>query len=173
MPEVFEARPKKSRLILYILGCIAFIAASAWILFAPGALEHSRRSPEVVTVAGWAGLVFFTICLVAWGRMFLSSGPQIRIDQRGLVWQRWSPEPIPFTAIADSWTAKVGSSAMLCLRLHDPARYSPRNPLLRMLAGANKTMGTGDVAIPTNGLDRDIDQLAGALARWREAAAGR
>lgn len=173
MPQVFEARPNKSRLILYVLGCLGFIAACAWILFVPGALEGYRRSTWLINLAAWLGLPFFTICLVAWGRMLLSSEPQIRIDQRGLFWKRWSSEPIPLAAIAESWTAKVGSSAMLCLRLHDPARFPARNPLVRMLAGANKAMGTGDLAIPTAGLDRNVDELAGALTRWREVAAGR
>ena len=171
MPEVFEAGPKKSRLILYLLGCLAFIVACAWILFVPGALDAYRRSAWLINVAAWVGLPFFTICLVGWARLFLSSEPQIRIDRRGVFWKRWSPDPIPFAAIAESWTAKIGSSAMLCLRLHDPARFPARNPLLRITAGANRAMGTGDVAIPTNGLDRDIDQLAGAFARWREAMA--
>ena len=173
MPEPFEARPKRSRLLLYILICSLFVAASAWMLFVPGALNNARRSPEVLTIAAWIGLPFFTIGLMVFARMLLSSGPQIRSDPGGLYWKRLSAEPIPFAAIADSWTAKVGSSAMLCLRLHDPARYLPRNPLLRALAGANRAMGTGDVSIPTNGLDRDVNELADALARWRAAAAGR
>ena len=171
MPEPFEARPKKSRLILYLLGCLVFIAGCAWILFVPGALDGSRRSPWLVNAVAWVGLPFFSICLIGWGRMLLSSGLQIRIDRRGVMWSRWSLEPIPFAAIAESWTAKIGPNAMLCLRLHDPARYPARSPVLRLTAGANRSMGTGDVAIPTNALDRDIDELVGAFARWREAMA--
>lgn len=171
MPEVFEARPKKSRVILLLLACIAFIAGSAWILFVPGALDDSRRSPEILTAAAWIGLPFFSLGFVIFARTLLSSGPQIRIDQHGLYWKRWSPAPIPLAAIAEARPMTMGAGAFLCLHLHDPARYPPRSLLLRLTAGPNKAMGTGDVAIPSNGLDCDLDALADALDRWRAAVA--
>lgn len=97
---------------------------------------------------------------------------QIVVDRNGILWRAWSDDIIPWRAIAGVRVEKHYSYAglvyfrHLCLDLHDPA-FPPRTNWRGRFFGRGSNPGFGDITISTNGLDRDIDELAAAVERFR------
>lgn len=166
MPTPFEARAKAGRMVALVIGAGVLIAASAYIVFAPGALRNFPRYGWLFYWAGVIGMPFFGLCLLVILRQAFSGRAQVRIDGSGLYWRRWGERPIPFTEIAEAWPMQVVGQRFVCLRLRHPEDYPPKSFALRASAGANRAIGAGDVQITMQALEKSSEQLAAALAVW-------
>lgn len=163
----FEASTSKGRMILLGLLGVGMTALSLWAFLNAG-------SDLMVWLAGLVGVPFFGFCGVIVFRRAFEPGVVIRIDERGLYWRSWGPDPIPFEAIIGAEVRAVEKQRFLTLHLKDPKRHPPQTGTGRLAAGANRRMGFGDVAVGTSGLDRSFDDFVAAFHSWyRSAAAGR
>ena len=88
-----------------------------------------------------------------------------RTDPDGVRWQRWCDETVPWRAIKDATPRSMSGQQFLCLKLVRPDDY-PGKSTARLLAGMNKNMGFGDIAISTNGTDRSHAEMLGAASRF-------
>lgn len=93
------------------------------------------------------------------------SGPDIRIDERGIWWRRWSDQRIPWSAITALYPASVGRTSFLFLKLADRDAY-PSTRVLRKFAGLNRASGFGDIAVGVTGTDRSFAELIEAVERF-------
>ncbi len=107
---------------------------------------------------GWFTILFFGACAATIAKQLFRTGPVIEIDQKGILWRRWSDEVIPWSAILQAEQRSVYSQKFLCLWLDAPERYPSRSTLGK-LSALNKGMGFGDIALSTQGTDQSFEQL--------------
>jgi hypothetical protein len=147
---------------LLFAGAIGFVVLGGWIV---GAFGSPPDTSFGARAAGWAAIVFFGLCgLVGGGRLF-DAGTEIRVDGRGIWWRRWSDDTVPWAAIARVEMRAVRGHRFACLFLRDPGAYRATT-LAGRLAGLNKAMGFGDIAITTNGTDASFGDLMAAIDRF-------
>jgi hypothetical protein len=156
----FTARPAPGRIFLLLLGSIGFVVLGLWMVGAFGEMPNPSRA-----WAGWLCIPFFGACAVGLGYKLFDRHDQIVVDQRGIYWRRWSPQTIAWDAIAAIEPRRVQRQDFLCLHLVDPSRF-PSTTLLGRLAGMNRGMGFGDIAINTVGTDKKLAELEEAVARF-------
>ena len=158
MDIAFVANVSRRRTALLVLGAIGFVVAGVFML----------RDPEgglTLMVFGWAAILFFGLCGLIGIRQLFRSGPDIRIDEQGIWWRRWSDQVVPWEAIVALYPAGVGRTAFLCLKLVDPAAY-PSTHVMGKFAGINRASGFGDISVTTTGTDRSFTELLAAVERF-------
>ncbi|MGY4397996.1 hypothetical protein ACVWZA_003198 [Sphingomonas sp. UYAg733] len=155
----FVAHVSRWRSGLMVLGALAFVIAAGVIIRTEGATDRLAFG------IGWLAALFFGACALAGARQLLRTGPVMEIDARGILWRRWSDERIPWTAIVRAESKAMGRQRFLALWLQDPGRYRSGH-VLGKLAGANKAMGFGDIALSASGIDRSFEQLVAAFDRY-------
>jgi hypothetical protein len=132
-----------------------------------GEVPSSRRYFPAVTVSlGWFCALFFAFCAYHGVKRFFDSSPQLRIGPEGILWPRWSDSLMPWSEIRDVTTWSHRGQKHIILHLDDPARF-PGRGLAGRLAGANRMLTGGDVAISLTGTDRRYGEA------WRRSRASR
>ena len=158
MEAAFVANISRRRTASMIVGAIVFIIAGIAIV----------RDPDVefrIRLAGWACIVLFgLIALVRAGQLY-RGGPDIRIDERGIWWRRWSDQVVPWDAVATLHTTGEGRMPLLHLILVDPRAHPSTRPM-RKLAGLTHDWRLGDIAVTTNATDRSFAELLAAVERF-------
>lgn len=147
-------------MLLLLVGGLVFVALGALIAGLVG--DPIKPGAEWV---GWVGMIFFGACVVAIVPQLLDREESLRISSLGLLSRKWSDETIPWSEITavTVWTYRGNRSIILHLR--DAARF-PSATLLGRLAGANRALTGGDVAISLTGMDRTTDQALAEISRW-------
>lgn len=163
MTEAFVACPSRGRLALMLLGSSAFVALGLWIA---GFLGEPPQ-PDRVWL-GYVAILFFGATAVVSVRRLFETDDQIVVDASGIYWSQWSDQKIPWSAIRMINRKLVKRQQFLCLELADAAQYPPTR-LLGRLAGANRLVGFGDIAINIGGTNRSFDELVEAVERFRPA----
>lgn len=162
MEYAFVADVSRRRNALLVLGAVVFVGIGFLMLRAPG---HDIFR----VVSGWAAILFFGLCGMIGISQLFRSGPDVRIDERGIWWRRWSDQIIPWSAITALYPASVGRTSFLCLRLVDRAAY-PSTRALGKFAGLNRASGFGDIAVGVTGTDRSFTELIAAVERFAPRA---
>lgn len=163
----FVAYPSRWRIALMVLGAWMFVALGLWMLgvFGPPPSE-GRYSPAVVMVIGFGGVVFFGLCgVVGIGRLF-DQREQVRIGPAGVLSIQWSGETIPWSEIVEVTTWSYRGQKAIILRLRDRTRF-PGRGLPALLAGANRSLTGGDLAISLTGTNGRFEDALAAIARFR------
>jgi hypothetical protein len=161
LSSAFVAKPSRWRLLLFLLGAAAFVAIGLWIAGMFGAPPEPDFS-----WFGWIAIAFFGSCGAAITLRLFDSGDEIRVDHQGFYWKRWSVTPIPWSAVQAVRSAEMSSQKFVCIDLVDPDRY-PSDRMLGRLAGANKALGFGDIALSATGTDRTHSELLAAISGFR------
>ncbi len=129
-----------------VLGCALFIPASYWCTTV-GSLKGF--------VAGWAGLVFFSMALV-WALMqFFKPLRVVTISPDGFEDSHLAIGVVSWRDIKDASVRQVGRSSFLCMELHDESKYRARLGVFAwMYTAANRMLGYPMLTINFHGLDR-------------------
>ena len=163
----FVALPSRWRLALMALGAAAFVAIGLWMAGMFGAAPRTDRySADATNAIGWICVAFFALCGVAIVRRLFDTRAQVRIGPHGILWVRLSDRTIPWSDITDITEWSHRGQRMIILHLRDPARWPPRG-VSALLAGANRALTGGDVAISLTGTDRSFDEAVAAIGRFR------
>lgn len=101
--------------------------------------------------AGWAGAIFFPLCTLVVVRQMFRIGPVMEIGPEGILWLRWSPERIPWSAFTRAADMSIRNQRFVSLWLREPERYRPTTLHGRIAAG-NKLLGFGELALSAQGL---------------------
>lgn len=163
----FIAYPSRWRIALLILGSIIFVIGGLVMVGAFGSLpDSSRYSPTVVFAVGWLSVSFFGLCGLVWTKRMFETREQLRIGPTGIYSAQWSDQTIPWSEIADIsvWSFKKQKSIILHLR--DPSRF-PARGIASMLAGGNRMLTGGHLAITLTGTDREFDDAMLAISHFR------
>ena len=162
----FEANASRWRIAILLAGSLVFVVAGLWML---GLFGPPPSTSLKAKAAGWGGVAFFGLCAIVGAKRLFDQGVEIRVDAHGLWWRRWSQDTIPWAAIERIATAEVRGQRFACLFLRDPSVH-PSSTIAGKLAGANKAMGFGDIALSTTGTDKSFLELLAAIERFAPPA---
>ena len=99
-------------------------------------------------------------------RRLFDKNEQLRIGPEGIRWARWSDQTIPWSDVTDVGTWQFKGQSAIVLHLRDPARFPGKQPLAA-LAGLNRTLTSGDIAISLTGTDRSFADAMSAMKQFR------
>ncbi len=115
-------------------------------------------------IIGWSVILFFGRCVIVLTRRLFEGGEQVRIGKAGIRFAQWSDATIPWPEIHRVTIWRYKSTSSIILHLQDPARF-PGSGILAKLAGANRVLTGGDVAITPTGTDRRFADAIVAIER--------
>lgn len=157
----FVARPAFWHLLLMLCGSLAFVVGGIWIAGFLGDVPKPGKE-----WAGWLSIIFFGLCALAIFFRLFDRDDQIRISSIGIYWKQWSRDTIPWSEIVDISVWKFKNQKTILLHLQNPKRF-PSTTLLGKLAGANRALTGGDIAINLSGTDKSFDEAMVAIEYFR------
>lgn len=164
--EEFVAHQSRWRLVLLLLGAIAFVVIGLMMVGAFGEAPRSdRHSPQVIAAVAWFGIAFFGPCAILIAKRLIEGGEALRIGRAGVSFAAWSDQTIPWSEITDISEWSFRGQRSLILHLRDPNRF-PGKGVLGFAAKANRALTGGDVPIALTGTNRSFDEAAAAIARF-------
>lgn len=163
----FVAYPSRPKIALLTLGCVTFVAGGLWMAGVFGPPPPSRRySPELVFAIGWSTTVFFGLCGVMGVVRLFNGREELRIGPAGIRAARWSNQTIPWSEILDVSTWSYKNQKSIILHLRDRSRF-PGRGVAALLAGANRSLTGGDIAISLTGTNRSVEEALTSIDRFR------
>lgn len=171
MNEQLVAHVSKGKTALLILAAAGFVAAGVWFVIDANAIAASSRrlrDPTIVQLIGWGAILLGLGGGAVMLRQLLRDGPVMEIDDRGILWRRWSDQVIPWSAIVRAEPHAVYNQKFLSLWLDAPERYPARSTLGK-LSRMNKGMGFGDLALSMQGTDQSFDRLLDVVGAYLNA----
>jgi len=167
--ESFVAYPSRWRRVLLTLLASGFVVLGLWMVGTFGPVPTSSRYPYAETlVIGWACVLFFGVCTIAYIPKLLETGEQLRIDALGIRYSQWSDTTIPWSEISGVTNWRYRRSRFIVLHLHHPHSF-PGRGLAAFMAGANRKLTGGDICISLTGTDRRYDEAASTIDQYRQA----
>lgn len=160
----FVANAAPSRLLLLVVGAAAFVVLGIWIAGIAGAPPEPGRE-----WIGWLSIVFFGLCAALGLRRVFDSSEQVKISRSGVYFKQWSEQTIPWSEIANVTVWEFKGQKSLILHLTHPERYRSTT-LLGKMAGANRALTGGDVAISLVGTDRSFADALAAVEYFGRGA---
>ena len=140
MTPPFVAQESRAKLALGLLGCLAFVATSAFLWTLP--------DPEANTIAVAAGGLFGFFGIAIAARLFKPRRDTLVLDDTGFFDRRVSPDHIAWSDIISAQTIQIQRSRFISLELDRPERFT-RSRLARL----NKSTGFNDLNIGLGFLD--------------------
>ena len=167
----FEARVSVGRTLLYFAGSVGFAAIGLWFVMRPDMLS-GPDGPPWLRGAPWAVMTLGAVCILFFGmigvialRQLARREAVVEIDAQGIRWRRWSDAVIPWDAISELAVTQMMNQRFVSLWLVDASAY-PSTHMMGNLAGANRGMGFGDIAIAPAGLDQGVEAMLAAIERF-------
>lgn len=161
MNDQLVAYVSKEKTALLILAAAGFVAAGIWFAVDANDIAASSRrlrDPAIVQLIGWGAILLGLGGGAAMLHQLRRTGPVMEIDESGILWQRWSDQVIPWSAVIRAEPRAVYNQKFLSLWLDEPERY-PAQSTLGKLSRMNKGMGFGDIALSMQGTDQSFDRL--------------
>jgi hypothetical protein len=154
----FVANISRRRTVAMILGATLFVIAGIVIV-------HDPRGDVRIRLAGCAAILFFGLIALVRAGQLIRGGPDIRIDEQGIWWRRWSDQVVPWDAVATFHVTGEGRMPFLHLVLVDPAAHPSTRPMAK-LARLTRAWRRGDISVTTNATDRSFAELLAAVERF-------
>lgn len=157
------ARNSRWRILLIILGSLAFVVAGVWIAGVAG--PAPKPGKEWV---GWLSIIFFGAGAAVVGSQLFNDDIQIRISDSGIYYRKWSEQTIPWGEISavSVWTFRRQKFPIL--HLVQPNRY-PSRTLSGKLSATNRLLTGGDITISLSGMDRNFNDVVAAIEYYHSA----
>lgn len=163
----FVAHTSRGRTGLLALGALAFVAIGLWMGGAFGLPPVSGGFSAVkMFIVGWFSVLFFGLCFVIFIRKLFGTREQLRIGPAGIRSASWSDQTVPWSEIVNVTTWAHRRQRSIILHLRDPARF-PGRGLAALLAGANRKLTGGDIAISLTGTDRSFNEAMSAIENFK------
>lgn len=172
----FETQNSKGKFLLVLLGALAFVVGGIWFLRSPETFADDG-SVMMITIVGWASVLFFGFCGIVAFRQLFDSSPKIRAGASGLFAASLSNETIPWGVIRDIGFATMNTAgtnvefAILEMSAEDESqiRFSK---MYNMSKGANRAIGVKGPHFALNNMKDHPDDIRDALTElWARYAA--
>jgi hypothetical protein len=181
---VFEAHYSKWRLLALAMLGLGFVALGWWMAGQPASEFEGASGRKIAGIAdligaspvsvghgiGWAALVMGILVLPTVISNLRHPGPALRVDQSGILWHRWSDQPIAWSNIAQVRPYSIQRQKLVGLTLVDRDRNPPQS-ISGRFAGLNKSLGFGDLALTLQGTNGNYQALLDTLAHYHIARA--
>jgi len=106
--------------------------------------------------------LFFGLSSITHMRNLLGPDEQLRVDQRGILWQSWSSRPVPWDKIVD---IKV-SGLDIVIKLRNSERYHS-SFVSRLIANGGRTLRKNNMHVWLSGTGRSRDEALSAIGSFR------
>ena len=165
--DEFIARVSPLRVVLLSGACLMFMVVGLWMAGLFGEPPSSRRfSPDLGVAIGWITAAFCGLALFATARQVFGEREILVLNTQGLRTSQWSNQTIPWTDFEDvsTWSHRGSTSIILHLR---NASLFPGSGLHGFLAGANRSLTGGDIAITMTSSDKSVGETLAAIQHFR------
>jgi hypothetical protein len=167
----------KSKVVLLIVGAVAFVALGLWLFQLDSAwIESQRRfnNPALVHAIGLATIVFFGLCGVVAIKKLFDSKPGLVLSSAGMLVNSSADSVglIPWSDVEGFGTYELHKQRLLVVKLVAPDKYVlAGGPLRQALRRANMRMVGSPIAISANTLKISFDELVKLCSTYRETYA--
>lgn len=158
-PPPFEARFTLKSLAWRLLAWLALAALSVVFALPSGPLAET---PAILRVVAWAAAALFLVVFGVELRRLTMKEPVLRIDERGILWRRWSEDLIPWSEVASLRLFAIQRVHFVGLVLRNPERF-PSSTILGRSAKANRAFTQCDLCLEIQGTDRSHQELVSAV----------
>jgi hypothetical protein len=163
-----DFRYANRKLIWYVLGSFAFVAACAWILYL-GLAPHGSFKEVVI----WFGIPFFGLCGVMALRNMRDTRAVLTISPEGIRDHRISEDLIPWCAIRGMRLQQVQKQNFVMLDLDSEEEKKLRlTRLASWTKPMNAAIGFHGLCVNPAGLDGSLDEILAALERFAPSDQG-
>jgi len=162
--KTIEIPLNKSRIIIMLLGALAFVAIGFWFVIAPPTIENSYwGSPVKIAIAGYASILFFGLGALFLIRKLPDNRPGLIITDTGLVDNSsgLSVGQISWCDIESVSVIEIHRQKLIMLNVKNPQHYIDRQTSLfkrKSMALNHKMYGT-PISITVNGLKIPFESL--------------
>ncbi len=168
MKENIEIPLNKTKILLSLVGALAFVWLGIWLLINPPHSPHPLwGNPTFIFRGGIASILFFGIVAVVLFRKFFDKIPGLIIDSKGITDNASGVSAgfIPWTDIQEIKISEVMNQKFLILIVSNPEDYIAKvtNSLKKSVINMNyKTYGS-PISIASNSLQINFDELHALL----------
>lgn len=154
----------KSKIILMLIGSLAFVAIGLWFVIAPPKIDNPFwGNPTKLAIIGYAAIIFFGLVAFVLIRKLSDTEPGLIIDDAGLYDNSsgLSAGHILWTDIENISVFQMQKQKLLMVKVKNPQDYIDRqtNFFKRKSMELNLRMYATPVSIATNGLKIPFTEL--------------
>jgi hypothetical protein len=158
----------KKKLILMLIGSIAFVTAGLWFVINPPTISNPFfGNPTVILVTGIASILFFGLCAVYIARKLPDNKPGLIIDNIGLTDNSSgvSAGQILWSDIENISVIEIHRQKLIMLQVKNPQDYIDKqtSSFKRKMMQMNFSMYGTPLSITSNALQIKFDELLNIL----------
>ena len=170
-----EIALSKKKIILMLIGALAFVAIGLWFVISPPTISNSYwGNPTKMAIAGYSSIVFFGLCAFVLIKKLPDNKPGLIIDQTGLTDNSSgvSAGQILWTDIENISVIEIHSQKLIMLQVTNPQDYIDKqtSSFKRKMMQLNYKMYGTPLSITSNGLKISFDELLSTLTDKLNAA---
>ena len=151
-----------------VLGSAAFVACGVWMV------NDADQSVKTL-IFGWAGIVFFGLCLVVIAAQGLRQrGPVLVVSPQGVTDRRArNARLLPWSDVSSVGEWRVRGQRMVVLGLRPAAweRLAGKKPVVTFLRKANAALGADGLLISASGLKASYSDIRNLITAFAKAHA--
>ncbi|RIV35988.1 hypothetical protein D2V08_03315 [Flagellimonas lutimaris] len=164
MADKIEVQLSKTKILLLLIGAIAFVVLGILFIINPEPFESSRfNNPEMIRIAGIASVVFFGLCVLFIAKKLFDKKVGLTIDQYGITdnSNATSVGLIAWDDITDIMAVQVASTKILLLKTDKPDKYieQVKNGISKRAMKANHEIYGSPLTIISSSLKIKYDDL--------------
>jgi hypothetical protein len=173
--QPIEIALSKSKIILLLLGALAFVTIGLWFVIDPPIIKNIYwGNPTKIAIAGYASIIFFGLCAFYFIRKLPDKRPGLIIDDKGIIDNSsgLSAGQILWSDIDDITVIEIHRQKLIMLHVKNPQDFISRQTSVLKRKGMEfnyKMYGT-PLSITTNGLKTSFDSLLKLLTEQLEAS---
>lgn len=159
----------RSKLVLVMIGAIAFVAVSAWMWVA--ASQQTDASSQLIQVLAVVGGLFFGACALYAVVKCFDRRPGLILDPQGIVdhSSALAVGLIPWHEILEVQVVRVMNQKFLSILVSDPEKYLNRGGLMGRLFNSLNSQSFGSpINISSNALRIDFQELLEIVTTYRD-----
>lgn len=161
MQNTTEIPLSKGKLLLMLLGCIAFVVISVWMF--NSAETQEEYAPALLKGVGGIGFAFFGVIGVLMVKKLFDKKPGLTINDKGIIENTngISIQMVEWKDITNIEGIKVSGQKLIVVKVKKPEKYvdkASNNAQKRLLRLNVKQYGT-PIFITPNSLQMDFDKL--------------
>lgn len=175
MEQRIEIPLSKLKLVMMLVGALAFVAIGCWFVIAPPKISNAYwGNPTRLAIAGYGSIIFFGLCAAFFIRKLPDTKPGLIIDETGLFDNSGalSAGQILWKDIENISVLEMHKQKLLMLEVNNPQEYIDRQKSLLKRKGMalNYKMYGTPISITANGLSMPFDELLALVTQKFEEA---
>lgn len=166
--EQVEIPLSKGKMIMLLIGSIAFVTIGLWLVISPPTIQNGLFSnTALILISGSASILFFGLCGLMFLKKLQDNKPGLIIDKTGITDNASgiSAGHIPWSNIKEIKTLQIMNQKFLMILVSNPDTYINRqtNTIKRKAVEMNFKSYGSPISISANALKCNFDYLKNIL----------